>query len=100
MGYYLATMAAMYGGTSVTMYPLLREDNVNIIVLMPTQVRSELEPLLDLHNTEMVKIVQEGRNRVKAVLRTITEHGHWSQVSEAAGSFAGAMLAAYQRVAG
>jgi hypothetical protein len=88
---YAASLQALYGSDSFTVYPISTGGRIAVVALFPTTLRSTIEPVLDLHREAFAVLCDRS---LSAITRTydLIVHGtgrHWDagMVGELLGGF-------------
>lgn len=87
------SMRAVWG-SSVSCFPLMREDKMLLVALFRTEFKSQLEPILMVHGERLEQIAKEKIGRIKKTLEALIKVGksHWA---ETFGEFSGAFTACF-----
>jgi hypothetical protein len=87
------SMRAVWG-SSVSCFPIMREGKMLVIALFPTEFRSELEPILNVHGPILEQIAKDKIGHMKKILQILLQvrPSNWA---ETIGTFTGAFAASY-----
>lgn len=70
---YASALAALYGGDSFTVYPVTTDEKLSVVLLFPTTIRPEFEPLLDNHRADLERLCDEAVSPIRRTLATLRQ---------------------------